>query len=122
MDMMLDVVKEELQNSIRIRDGYRKAISGLPRGSLSKKRINGKEYYYLSFWGPSGGVVTRYLGKLSDDQVQHYREKIQRRKEYQKLMKKSEEQVKFYMKVLAYGRKDKIRGQNPQSSKRRRAS
>jgi hypothetical protein len=120
MDMMLDVVVEELENSIRIRDGYKKAISRLPRGSLSKKKINGQEYYYLSFWGPAGTVVTRYLGKLSEAQVQSYQERIKRRKDYQELMKRADEQVKFYQKVLAYGRKNKIRGQNPQGSQRRR--
>jgi hypothetical protein len=106
MDMMLGVVREELENSIRIRDSYKKAISRLPRGSLSKKKIHGKEYYYLSFWGPSGTVVTRYLGKLSEAQVQSYQEKIERRKRYRSLMKRSEEQVKFYQKVLSYRRKD----------------
>lgn len=109
MDMMLDVVREDLENSIRIRDDYKKAISHLPRGSLSRKKINGHEYYYLSFWGPSGTVVTRYLGKLSEAQVQSYQERIKRRKDYQSLLKRADEQVKFYRKLLAYGRKNTVR-------------
>jgi hypothetical protein len=108
MDIMLDVVSEDLENSIRIRDGYKKELSKLPKGSLSRKKIHGKEYYYLSFWSPSGNVKTSYLGKLSEEQVKNYQEEIERRKEYKKLMKRSEEQIKFYQKVLRYGRKDKV--------------
>lgn len=109
MDMMLDVVQEELENSIRIQDRYKKAISRLPRGSLSKKKIDGNEYYYLAYWESSGGVRTRYLGKLSEAQVQKYQEKIRKRREYKRLLKRAQEQIKFYQKVLKYGRKSKIR-------------
>jgi hypothetical protein len=105
MDMMLDTVQEEVENSIRIRDGYRKAIAKLPRGSLSRKKIDGNEYYYLVYWGSPGKVKTKYLGKLSEAQVKKYQEKIKKRREYKKLLRDAEEHIKFYQKVLKYGRK-----------------
>jgi len=109
MDMMLDIVHEELENSIRIKDRYKKAFFKLPKGSLSKKIIDGHEYYYLAYWAPSKKVKTRYLGKLSEAQIQKYQDKIRKRREYKKLIKQAEEQIKFYQKVLKYGRKDTIR-------------
>ena len=105
MDMMLDTVQEDLDNSIRIMDRYKKAISRLPNGSLSRKRIDGNEYYYLAYWEPSGRVKTKYLGKLSEAQLKRYQDKIKKRREYKKLIKRAEEQIKFYQRVLKYGRK-----------------
>ncbi len=103
MDIMKGLAREELENSIRIRDDYKKALSKLPKGSLSRKTIKGNEYYYLSYRDKSGRVQSRYLGKLSDAQLKRYREKIRRRREYSKLIKKSEKQITFFQKVLNYG-------------------
>ena len=103
MDIMKGLAREELENSIRIRDDYKKALSKLPKGSLSRKKIKGNEYYYLSYRDKSGRVQSRYLGKLSDAQLKRYREKIRRRREYSKLIKKSEKQITFFKKVLNYG-------------------
>jgi len=100
---MKGLAREELDNSIRIRDDYKKALSKLPKGSLSRKTIKGNEYYYLSYRDKSGRVQSRYLGKLSDAQLKRYREKIRRRREYSKLIKKSEKQIAFFQKVLNYG-------------------
>ncbi len=103
MDIMKGLAREELENSVRIRDSYKRALSKLPKGSLSRKIIKGNEYYYLSHRDKSGKVQSRYLGKLSDVQLKRYQEKIRRRREYAKLMKKSEKQIVFFQRVLNYG-------------------
>lgn len=100
MDIMKSLAREELENSIRIRDAYKRALDKLPKGCLSKKKIKGNDYYYLSFRDKSGKARSRYLGKLSEKQVERYREKSRRRREYRKLMKLSEQQILFYQKVV----------------------
>ena len=41
------VLKEELDNSIRMKEKYEQELSNLPVGSLIKKKIKGHEYYYI---------------------------------------------------------------------------
>ncbi len=41
MDIMKGLAREEVENSVRIRDSYKKAPSKLPKGSLSRKIIKG---------------------------------------------------------------------------------
>ena len=102
MDIMKGLAREELENSVRIRDSYKRALGKLPKGSLSRKIIKGNEYYYLSYRDKSGKVQSRYLGKLSDVQLKRYQEKIRRRREYAKLMKKSEKQIVFFQRVVSF--------------------
>jgi hypothetical protein len=41
------VLKEELDNSIRMKERYEKELEKLPAGSLIKKKIKDHEYYYV---------------------------------------------------------------------------
>jgi len=41
------VLKEELDNSIRMKEKYEQELAKLPVGSLIKKKIKGHEYYYI---------------------------------------------------------------------------
>ena len=99
MDIMKDIAKEELENSMRVRESYEKALYKIPKGSLSRKRINGREYYYLSY-KESGRVKSRYLGKLSEREVKRYKELARRRREYKRLIRLAGKQIVFYRKVL----------------------
>jgi hypothetical protein len=99
MNIMRGLVEEELENSIRIKASYEKAIQELPRGSLSKKKIHGREYYYLFYRESPRKVRSQYLGKLSEEQVKEYEEKIERRRRYEELVRESKRQISFFKKV-----------------------
>ena len=49
MSVMEEVLLEEYDRSIRISTALEEEIKNLPKGSLQKKVINGKEYWYLQY-------------------------------------------------------------------------
>ena len=47
MKVIKGVLKEDLNKSLRMKKDYQRELAKLPKGSLVKKKIRGKEYYYL---------------------------------------------------------------------------
>ena len=88
------VLAEELENSIRMKKEYEKALRKLPEGCLSVKKIHGHEYCYL---------VTRvgkklkyaYKGKLSDEKKKEYQGIKNEREKYRKLLSQVNKQIKY---------------------------
>ena len=68
MKVIKGVLKEELNNSLRMKKDYQRELAKLPKGSLVKKKIRGKEYYYLVL-REKGRVKFIYKGKLSADEI-----------------------------------------------------
>ena len=99
MDMVKSVLHEELDHSLKTREHYLSVISELPRGILSKKKINGREYNYL-LYREGSKVKTSYLGKLSENEIQDLIQKIDRRKYYKKMLKEVQQKVNYLNKVL----------------------
>ncbi len=99
MDVIKGVLKEELENSLRMKKRYLEALSELPKGSLVKKEIAGKEYYYEVFREGSK-VRLSYKGKLSEDQVRDFEEKQQKRRRYKELIRDLDQQISYLRKVL----------------------
>lgn len=94
-----DMLKEELQNSLQIRSDYERAMAVLPRGSLVRKVIGGRPYFYLAHReGPK--VKFDYLGKLSKEEVSGYEESRQRRARYRLRLGEIKKQIRFLQKVL----------------------
>jgi len=56
------VLREELDNSIRMKKKYEEELSNLPVGSLIRKKIKGHEYYYIVL-RENGKVKFIYKGK-----------------------------------------------------------
>jgi hypothetical protein len=99
MNIIKGVLKEELENSLRIRKRYLAALADFPKGSLVKKEIAGKAYYYEVFReGPK--IQFSYKGKLSEAQVQDFKEKQERRRRYKKLIRELDHQISYLKRVL----------------------
>ena len=47
MSALDDVFAEEKERLIRMKHAMEREIAELPKGYISKKKINGREYYYL---------------------------------------------------------------------------
>ena len=60
------VLKEELENSIRMKRKYEEELKKLPVGSLIKKKIKGYEYYYIVL-RENGTIKFVYKGKRVSD-------------------------------------------------------
>lgn len=89
------VLKEELENSIRMRGKYEEELEKLPVGSLIKKKIKGHEYYYIVM-REKGKVKFVYKGKeVSDAFIEEYARAKELRAKYRKLLSKTKKQIKF---------------------------
>lgn len=99
MGIIKGVLKEELDNSIRMKKDYERELFKLPKGSLVKKRIKGHEYYYLII-RESGKVKFIYKGKVSEKEIKKYREAKKYRAKYRKLLSQVKKQIKFLRSTL----------------------
>ena len=93
------VLQEELVNSRRMQRRYVQALRRLGKGSLVKKRIGGRAYYYLAL-REKGRVRFRYLGKLSAQELQMRRSQHQQRGQYRRLLRDVKEQIRFLERSL----------------------
>ena len=95
MKVIKSVLKEELANSLAMKQNYEKELAKLPKGSLIKKNVKGHEYYYLVV-REEGKVKFIYKGKkVSDKEIQKYKQAKEYRAKYRKLLSEVKKQIKF---------------------------
>jgi len=94
MKIIKSVLEEELANSRAMKKSYERALAGLPKGSLVKKKIKGHEYYYLQV-REEGKVRFIYRGKLADREIRKYEEAKAYRAKYRGLLREVKEQIRF---------------------------
>jgi hypothetical protein len=94
-----DMLREELENSLQIKEDYKQAVAKLPRGALVKKIIGGHPYYYLAH-REGAKVKFDYQGKLSEKEVLGYEGARLSRSRYRKRLSEVNKQIKFLKKVL----------------------
>lgn len=99
MDLIKSVLQEELESSLETQKYYQKEISKLPKGSLSRKKIDNRVYYYLSYW-ESSKVKTDYIGKLSNKEIKDYQDRINKRRHYQSQLRKVNKKIKYLRRIL----------------------
>ncbi len=89
------VLKEELENSIKMQQKYEEELQKLPVGSLKKKKIKGHEYYYIVM-RENGKVKFVYKGKsVSEALIEEYARAKEMRAKYRKLLSQLKKQIKF---------------------------
>ena len=93
------VLQEELVNSRRMQRRYEQALHRVGKGSLVKKRINGRAYYYLAA-REGGRVRFRYLGKLSAQELRERQAQRRQRGQYQQLLREVKQQIRFLERSL----------------------
>ena len=94
MKVIKSVLKEELANSLAMKKNYEKELAKLPQGSLVKKNVKGHDYYYLQI-REKDKVRFIYKGKLSDKEVQKYKQAKEYRAKYRHLLSEVKKQIKF---------------------------
>lgn len=99
MGVIKGVLKEELENSIRMKSGYERELAKLPKGSLIKKKVKGHEYYYL-LSREKGKVRFIYKGKVPDEEIKKYIEAKEYRAKYRKLLSQVKKQIRFLRSTL----------------------
>ena len=93
------VLAEELENSLRMKREYEKALRGLPKGVLVLKVVKGHSYYYLV---KRVGKKVQYIykGKVSDAIRKKYDLVKQKRAKYRQLLSQVKKQIKFLKRSL----------------------
>lgn len=86
MSIIKDILKDEKERLILLRNQIEEQISSLPKGSLSKKRRNNHFYYYLAY-RKGRKVIFKYVGKENSSQVISLDEDIQKRRKFEKRLR-----------------------------------
>lgn len=95
MGIIKDILREEMENSLRMKENYERELAKLPRGSLIKKNIKGLEYFYL-ICREHGKVRFIYKGKsVPSSEIKKYQEAKKYRAKYRKLLSECKKQIKF---------------------------
>jgi hypothetical protein len=98
MSFFVTTTLREAKRMNALREVYEKQLKNLPKGSLRAKERNGKKYFYLSY-RCSGKVVSEYVG--SDESViEDLRERLERRKGVEGLIKNIKKELVLMNKVL----------------------
>ena len=88
------VLAEELENSLRMKKEYEKALQRLPKGCIAVRKIKGHEYYYL-VKRVSKKVKYIYKGKMPAEEIKKFKEAKILRAKYRKLLSRVKKQIKF---------------------------
>ena len=94
------VLREELQNSLRMKKQYERELAKLPKGSLVKRIIKGHEYYYLVY-RENGKFKSVYKGKsVAKRELKKYQEAKELRAKYRHSLSKLKRQIRYLKGVL----------------------
>ncbi|OVE76679.1 hypothetical protein BVX98_05180 [bacterium F11] len=88
------VLREELNNSIRMKKAYERELKKLPPGNISIKKIRG---HYYSYRVQREGKRVRffYIGKTSKKAWEKHSEAKEVRAKYKKLLSQVKKQIRF---------------------------
>lgn len=99
MKVIKSLLKEELANSLAMKNNYERELAKLPKGSLVRKKVKGHEYYYLVF-REKGEVKQVYKGRPDKNEIKKYQYAREYRAKYRKLISELNKQIKFLRKTL----------------------
>lgn len=92
----------EAKRMSALRDSYEKQLAVLPKGSLRAKERNGRKYYYLAY-RRGGKVVSEYVGN-DEATITVLRERLERRKNIENLLRSIKNELHLMSKVLEVAR------------------
>ena len=100
MLILKGVLKEELENAKRRYSVFREAFDKLPVGVLVKKKVSGRDYYYLMF-REGKKVKFIYKGKnVSPEEIQKYADAKRLRAKYRSFLMDLKKEISFLQKAL----------------------
>lgn len=99
MSILVSTLKEELATSKKLEKKYSYELALLPKGSFIVRKVGKKQYGYLTYRNKNK-VEQKYLGPLSEKQIEEYREKSKKKRVYKKQLKQIKEQLIILMRAL----------------------
>ncbi len=92
MAMVFDILEEERNRLINLKEKYERQLSDLPKGTLSRKRRWNREYVYLAY-RESGKVKFDYVGPEDSEAARELTNKIAQRKELEDKLRQVNENL-----------------------------
>ena len=100
MGVIKDLLKEELDNSLRLKKEYAEAFKKQQAGSVIRKKIRGHHYYYLAF-RDANKVRFVYKGKnISPEEMNKIKEARRLKAKYKGLIYKLSGRIRYIKKAL----------------------
>lgn len=93
------VFQDELERNQRLTARYEKELLSLPKGSVFKRKIGNKEYLYLNY-REGKKVISKFLGKSEEFNINELQIQLDKRKEYKQLLKKLKLEQNELLKAL----------------------
>jgi len=93
MKILNDILQEEKERLLELEKIYKLKIQQLPKGSLIKKNIKGHNYYYLNYRLYKKQVF-KYIGKLSEKEVNDLVTRIKERRKFEKFLRQVKKDIK----------------------------
>ena len=94
-----EVIKDELENSLRMEKDYVRVLEQLPRGNLIKKKIKGNEYWYMQI-RDGQKVRLDYVKKPSAAMIRKYQKAKEDRARYRSLLSQVRKQIRQLERML----------------------
>lgn len=99
MSIVKDILEEEKNRLIELRNQLVDEIAHHPKGSISIKKRGNKNYCYQVF-RKGKRIIFRYLGKDNSDKVIFLKEQIQKRKNLEQRLKQIKQNLKEVLRGL----------------------
>ncbi|HET6515688.1 MAG TPA: hypothetical protein VFG09_11060 [Thermodesulfovibrionales bacterium] len=99
------MLQDELKRCREMLNGLRKAISGLPKGSISEREKHYKNkvysYYYLKY-RDGEKVISKHI---PNSEIQKVKQELSMRKKYEKEIRSYEKRIAYLNKILRAGQR-----------------
>lgn len=99
MSYLKSVLQEEYERLKALLQKYNDEIFALPRGSISIKKRNHKEYVYLAY-RKKENVKFEYIGSISSEKSNNVVKKVKLRKGYEIKLKQVKKDLQEIEKVI----------------------
>lgn len=98
-ELVKAVLQDELERNRRLLSRYKKEVENLPKGSIYIRNIGNHQYIYLNY-RDGKKVISKFIGKKENLNIEALQIQLEKRKEYKLLLKKLKQEQKELLKVL----------------------
>jgi hypothetical protein len=98
MNVIYEMLAEEKKRNIKMQQAYRSELEKLPKGTICKKIIGNKAYFYLKY-RQGKKIISKYVGKDSE-QISILIEKIKKRKYLENVIRELRAEYRTLCKVV----------------------
>jgi len=93
MSIVKDILRDERNRLVLLKDQIEEQILSLPKGSLSRKKRSNRFYYYLAY-RKGDKVIFKYVGKGNSPEIESLEKDIKKRRKLEKRLREIKADLK----------------------------